>query len=124
MDINDARLEANVAERARKLRADGYRIEPDTIQPGVWWVIKPDGDTTYQVVVGPDTQGCGCLFFPDHGYCKHLWAVILELEAQADEALVAAFEAEERIREEAEHLLYGCDPYAGDNWPLYQGGCD
>jgi superfamily II DNA or RNA helicase len=53
-------------------------IKPYEIQASV------DGTEQYTVILGMDAEDdeCSCPYFPDHGYCKHIAAVVLYFKAQ------------------------------------------
>jgi hypothetical protein len=59
--------------RARTLECDGYRIEPQNDEPGVYHIHRPGPvETRYEVDLF--NQTCSCPLFFHHGDCKHLIA--------------------------------------------------
>jgi len=118
-DFNRLQMEANVNDRAHKLFTElGYSWEADTGRDDMFLVHRPDGKT-YRVYLTDLGLVCGCAFHQQHRFCKHSLGLAYELERLADEAQVAQYEAQQR---EAEHSLFGCDPYEEGNWTWFQGG--
>ena len=86
MTLDEARMLANVNERAGRLFEDGYRAE--WLDEYVLEVTNEEG-TPYEV----DTlfETCTCPFYTERhgrGSCKHLlgWKRLLERQEEAEEA--------------------------------------
>ena len=65
---DEARLQARVWERANNLGSEGYSAA--FLTEDVLEVAGPNGGP-YRIDTMAKT--CDCLFFADHGYCKHWW---------------------------------------------------
>jgi uncharacterized Zn finger protein len=59
--------------RAQTLERDGYRIEPQKEEPGVYRVHCP-GSRGFRYEVDLFNESCSCPLFFHHGDCKHLIA--------------------------------------------------
>ena len=66
-NVQEAMVQANIAERAGRLWDEGYSYDPAT---GI--IVSPRGDR-YQVDIEADT--CSCESIKHHGDCKHRIAV-------------------------------------------------
>ncbi len=59
--------------RAQTLEQDGYRIEPQDDEPGVYYIRRTrTPEALYEVDLFNET--CSCPLFFHHGDCKHLIA--------------------------------------------------
>ena len=91
--LDEARLLANVNERAQRLYEDGYRIRClDTHR----YLVRSEKGGTYTVDREADT--CSCPFFEKHGGrypCKHTlgWKKLLLTQRAAIQALSARWES-------------------------------
>ena len=111
--IDQARLLANVEERAKTLEADGYAIEPFHCSIDFWTVYQTF--TPYHAyIVNLPVKTCSCPFFKNSeaGTCKHLRAVQIKIAA------IDSMQAEAGARylmeiANAEHPRHGCDADCG-----------
>ena len=91
--LDEARLLANVNERAQRLYEDGYRIRRlDTHR----YLIRSEKGGTY--TVSSDESTCTCPFFEKHGGhypCKHTlgWKKLLLTQRAAIQALTQQWES-------------------------------
>ena len=67
-----AKALATTRRRAQTLEQDGYKIEPQSDQPGVYAVRLRQSRFAYEVDLFNET--CSCPLFFHHGDCKHLIA--------------------------------------------------
>ena len=100
MSLDEARLLANVNERAQRLYEDGYRIRRlDTHR----YLIRSEKGGTYTVssdesTVSSDKSACTCPFFEKHGGhypCNHTlgWKKLLLTQRAAIQALMQHWES-------------------------------
>lgn len=59
--------------RAQRLEQDGYKIEAQANEPGVYYVRRP-GEPSISYEVDLFNETCSCPLFFHHGDCKHLIA--------------------------------------------------
>ena len=114
MDINLARILANIASRAVTLFTEqGYTMEEDDTFDGFFTVTKPNGDT-YLVIHDGFKKSCSCEAYKQYETCKHFLAVADELEQRR--AMCEAYEREQAEAETADGVDY-------PDGPLAVGGC-
>lgn len=102
---------------ANSLAIGGEYFAYETATPGLWNMTKRSysnaPDTVYVIDLRPTKPTCTCPNFIEYNdFCKHTLALQTALEKDAEQAQIDAYEAEERERANAEHPVYGCDPYA------------
>jgi predicted nucleic acid-binding Zn finger protein len=107
---NKQPADRELVERAVSLFAEGgwtYKAASDT--EAIFFVRSPRQELTRIVFVadGAEEGGsfCTCPDFAAEKTCVHLLAMEHEL------AFLAWVEEQERLIDEAEHPVYGCDPY-------------
>lgn len=93
MNINLARTQANIADRAKTLFQSGYTFEENRNYPGSYMVETPAGGLHF---VNLNRGTCTCESFGNYDTCKHLLAVREEVRKEA--AQIAEFEENERGR--------------------------
>ncbi len=106
--LDEARLLANVNERAQRLYEDGYRIR---CLDAHRYLVRSNHGGTYTVDREADT--CSCPFFEKHGGrypCKHTlgWKKLLLTQRAAIQALSARWESvplENGIRQVQEGIV-------------------
>jgi hypothetical protein len=59
--------------KAQRLEQDGYKIEPQEAEPGVYYIRRP-GEPSVLYEVDLFNETCSCPLFYHHGDCKHLIA--------------------------------------------------
>ena len=96
MDLDEARLLANVNARANRLYEDGYRIR--SLDGNLHQIHQADGPT---YTLDRAAQSCTCPFFTQHGgryRCKHLlgWRKLLLAQRMHLSRLSARWEAVEQ----------------------------
>lgn len=107
-EMGNARTLANITRRASSLFSDGYSAAQEGA--GSYTVFTPAGDSYWVNVndLNPaDTvfgNFCTCPAFPKYGSCKHLEAILMQ---RNEEAQIAAYEAGE------------CGPYGMDAGSRY-----
>jgi hypothetical protein len=107
--VNEARRQMNVIARAKTLfLTEDYDWYIADRNPYLFGVCGPQGQH-YGVDVEANT--CTCKGFESDGDCKHRIAVAGSEECR-DASLCRVMEMDNAIREEAEHLIFGCDPYS------------
>jgi hypothetical protein len=94
MNLQLARILANMNRRAETLVEDGYRIAQETIFTNYFSVDTPEGKR-YTVKVdefNADRFSCTCPAFENYGDCKHHLAIgKMIARMQEDDAADAAF---------------------------------
>ncbi len=115
-DAQEAALQVRVMERAKVIAAElkkggEYYCYMQNSQPNFWGMGKRSGsakaDTVYLLNLADET--CSCQFHAEKHYCKHLIALNLSLEEEADEAQC---EQAEREMRDCELWETGVDPFA------------
>ncbi|HLK57195.1 MAG TPA: SWIM zinc finger family protein [Chthonomonadaceae bacterium] len=91
-DVNEARRQANICERAETLFQTGYTMEEVFGGGGMTFKVVAEDGHGYEV--NTIFNECCCPSFENDGDCKHRIAVALEVAREA--AQVAALEEENR----------------------------
>jgi uncharacterized Zn finger protein len=112
MNATDLIRQARTWEKAQQIALSlqtGAEYAAYQQVPGIYGIYKKSystaADTSYLVNMNLTTPTCTCPDFEKHGdYCKHVWAMQINLDEQArEEAQVAEYEAFQKLNE-----LLGC----------------